>query len=124
MSQEGSEFRGKGFAYASLEAVKQSGTPEASAAGDALDIAILFKVRFSYIVAERETTVEAEGEPVSEHALPERAGVRAIPNSKDVLVAQATEDPRLDPFLDATDIASVAVPEEVAGMDVSIPRDE
>jgi len=55
----------------SLQAVEQAGAPEAGAAGDRLEIAVLLELLLAHIVAEREAAVEAEGELVAEHALPE-----------------------------------------------------
>ena len=80
------------------EALKQPGTPEACAAGHEFKITIMFKISLSDIIAKREAAVKAEGEPVSQHALPERAEVLIVPDINEILVPQIAGYPRLDPL--------------------------
>ena len=104
-----------------LEAMKQTGAPEACTAGNGLYIAILLEVSLTDIVAEREATVKTERECIPEHTLPERAGVRVIPDIDDIPFPQAAEHPGLYLLFDAPDITGIAMPEEVARVDIAVP---
>ena len=104
-----------------LKALKKPGAPETSSAGYPFNITVLLKIRIPDIIAESEAAVKAKRKLIPEHALPERAGLSIVPDVKDVPVAQIAEGPRLDPLFNASDIAVIAVPEEVTGMHVAIP---
>ena len=94
-------------------------TEAKSLAGDKIVTALLTVGKLA-----REAAVKAEGEPVAEHTFPERPETSLVPDGADVTLPQGAEDPRPDPFLDAAHKAGVAMPEEIAGMDVSVPRYE
>jgi len=104
-----------------LKALEKSGAPETCATGHALYVAILLKMLSLDIVAERKAAVKAKGEIVMENVLPEGAVVLIIPYLDDIVLAQIAEYPRLDMLLPAACIAPVAVPEEIAGMNVPLP---
>jgi hypothetical protein len=104
-----------------LETLKQPGAPEAGSAGDGFDITVLLEISFPNIVTEGETAVKAEGEFIPEHALPERAGFRIVPDIHDAPFPQVAKHPRFDLFFDAANIAGIAVPKEVTGVHVAVP---
>ena len=104
-----------------LEALKQPRTPEAGPAGDSFDITVLLEIRFTDIVTECEAAVKTERKFIPEHALPERAGARIIPDIDDARFPQVAKHPWLDLFFNAADITGIAVPEEITGMHVAVP---
>jgi hypothetical protein len=113
-----------GFDILLLKTLKESGAPEAGAAGNALYITILLKVLALDVIAECETAVVAKREAVPEHVVPEGAIRDSVPDVDDVFVPQVAEHPRSDMFLPAAHMAPVSVPEKIAGMDIPIPGDE
>ena len=104
-----------------LEAMEQTGAPEACPAGNAAYVTILFKVLTLDIVAEGKTTIKTEGEVIAEDTLPEGSAISVIPDIKDVSFLQITETPGLDLFFPSPHITAIPVPQEIAWMHVSLP---
>jgi hypothetical protein len=107
-----------------LKAMEQAGAPEACTAGNAAYETILLKVLTLNIVAEGETAIKTEGEIITEHTFPEGSVIAVIPDIKDVFLLQVPETPGLDLFFPSAHITAIPVPEEVAGMHISLPRDK
>lgn len=104
-----------------LKALEKSCTPETCSAGHAVNVTVLFKILLLDIVAKRKAAVITEGKLVTEDVLPEGTEVLAVPDLQDISLMQIAEYPRLDVFLPATYIAVIAMPQEIAGMDVTLP---
>src|SRR5450759_3733504 len=108
----------------SSQALERTRVPEAGCAGHPAHVAVLLEVAVRHVVAHREVAVVAEREVVRRHVSAERAPLVRVPGVEDPPVRDVAESPGLDPLDEPGQVALEAVPQEVAGVQIAVPRHE
>lgn len=104
-----------------LKTLEKSCTPETGAARHTLHVTVSLRILSLDIVTERKAAVITERKSVKKDILPEGTIVLAVPNLQDISLIQIAESPGLNTLLPAPNITAIAMPQEITGMDVTLP---
>jgi len=105
----------------SLQAMKQPGTPETCPARHSQRVTVLLEIFTLDVVAESEIAIEAKRKFIAKNIAPERPEIGSIPDLCYIHPGKISENPWFNGFLPPADIASITMPQEIAGVDLSIP---
>jgi len=96
--------------------------PKADAARFSVNITVLLEVLSRDIVAKRKAAIEAERIIIADHTFSEGNIRGVIPYLQNTPLRKIPKYFRLHLFFHPVDIATVAVPQEITGMNVTVPR--